>query len=91
MEGYASIKPFDSKMSVPSSTIRPTNVKTWVVTDLQQILTPLFITCDTFALVVPYILLSVFFLHNNDDFVYHQIDTMVSFMTISLYKRHGMS
>ena len=68
-----------------------TTVKKWVVTDLQQILTPSFITVDIFALVVPYFLLFGFFLHKNNDFLGHQIDTMMSFITIVLYKRHGLS
>ena len=49
-------------MSVPSLTRRPTTVKTWVVTDLQQILTSSFITIYIFAIVVPYFV-AVCFLH----------------------------
>ena len=91
MEVDASIQTFDSEMPVPSSTRRSTTVKKWVVTDLQQILTPSFITVDIFALVIPYFLLIFFFLHKNDDFLGHQIDTMMFFMTIILYKRNGLS
>ena len=40
-------------MDVIIPTIRPTNVNTWVVTALQQIVPPLFIIIDIFALVVP--------------------------------------
>ena len=54
MEGYYSIKPFGFAMAVLGSTIRPTTVHNWVVTALQCILTPSFITVDMFALVVSY-------------------------------------
>ena len=55
MEVYSSIEPFDLSIDVPSSTIRPNNENTWVVTALQLILTPLFVTIDIFALIVPYL------------------------------------
>ena len=54
MEGDASREPSYLAMDVPSSTIKPTTVNTWVVTDWQRISTPSFITVDIFALVVPY-------------------------------------
>ena len=60
MEGYASIEPFYFTMDVPSSTIRPTTVNTWVVTFLQLILTPSFITVDIFGLVVKYLFFVLF-------------------------------
>ena len=62
MEGDDSREPFDFPIAVTSSKIRPTTVNTWVVTALQRISTPLFITVDIFALVVP-CLFSVCFFH----------------------------
>ena len=53
MEGYGSRETFDFAMDLLISARRPTTVNTWVVTALQQILTPSFITVDIFALVVP--------------------------------------
>ena len=52
MKGYASIETFYFEMAIQSSTIRTVN--TWVVTALQLILTPLFITVDIFDLFIPY-------------------------------------
>ena len=43
------------QLTVPSSTRRPNALNTWVMTDLQQILTPSFITNDIFAFFVPYV------------------------------------
>ena len=59
IEGYlikfdASRELFGSEISAPSSTRRPTSVSTWLMTGLQQMLTPLFITIDMFSLVVQY-------------------------------------
>ena len=53
MEGYGSRETFYFAMDVLISARRPTTVNTWVVTALQRILTPSFITVDIFALVVP--------------------------------------
>ena len=55
MEWWASREPFYFSMTVLSSTRSPTTVNTCAVTALQLILTPLFITVDIFALVVPLI------------------------------------
>ena len=63
MEGYTSREAFGFAISVLSSTIRPTTLKELVVTALQNILTPSFITVDMFALVVPY--LFAFLLHSS--------------------------
>ena len=49
----AFIKPFGFAVAVLSSTRSYNTVNIWVVTALQLILTPLFITVDIFSLVVP--------------------------------------
>ena len=76
-------------MAVLNSTRRPTTVNTLVVTALQRILTPSFITVDIFALVVPY--LFALFLHNNDDCLGQQLASMLPLMSIRLFKRHDLS
>ena len=53
IEGDASRESFGFSMTVISSTRRPTTVNIWVVTALQRILTPSFITVDIFSLVIP--------------------------------------
>ena len=55
MEIYASRKTFGFSMIVLGSTRRTTTVSKLAVTDFQVILTPLFVTIDMFALVVPYL------------------------------------
>ena len=55
MEIYALRKTLSVSIVVIDSTRRPTTVKNVAVTALQRILTPLFITVDIFALVVPYL------------------------------------
>ena len=53
MEGDTSREPFGFAMAVLGSTIMPTTVNSWLVTAVKLVLTPLFITVDIFALVVP--------------------------------------
>ena len=76
-------------MSVLGSTRRPTTVKKLVVTALQRILTPSFITVDIFTLVAPY--LFALFSHNNYDCLGHQLDAMMPFMLVNIYKMYDMS
>ena len=90
MEGYSSIEPSVFTMSVLDSTTRPNNVKKLVLTVLKCILTPLFVTVDIFALVVPY-LFSVWFVLENYDRLGQKIASMVTFIPIRIYKSHDMS
>ena len=53
MDVYDSIEPFYFSMTVTSSAITPNTVNIWVGTALKWISTPLFITVDIFAVVVP--------------------------------------
>ena len=55
MEIGVSREPFVFSMAVLGSTIRPTTINTFSVIYYQHIMTPLFITLDMFALVVPYL------------------------------------
>ena len=55
MVGDDSGEPFVFVVSVIGSKNIPTTEKNLAVTDLQSILTPLFVTVDIFALVVPYL------------------------------------
>ena len=91
MEGGDSREPFGFSNSLPSSRLRPTTVNTWVMTALQWILTPLFISVDIFALVVPYFFLFDLFLHNNYDCLVHKLDPIMTYMPVRLYKCHDVS
>ena len=53
MERYSSREPFGFTMDVLGSKRIPTTVNTLAVTDSKCILTPLFITVEIFARVVP--------------------------------------
>ena len=86
MEGYASRLTFGFEIDVLGSTIRNTTVKKLAVTDLQRILTPLFITVEIFALFFP-CMFAVFFVHNNDDCLGHNLSEIITFMPVSLHKR----
>ena len=57
MERYNSIEPLSFALDVIGSTRRPTTVKKLAVTAFKPITTPLFVTLDMFALVVPYFLM----------------------------------
>ena len=66
MERYASIETFGFARYVIGSTRRYTIVNKFAVIFLQHIITPLFVSIDMFAIVVPY-LFSVWFINNDDD------------------------
>ena len=77
-------------MAVLGPTRRPYTVNNLAVTDLQRIMTPLFVPLNMFAVVVPY-LFSVLFVLENYYCLVHQLSEMKPFMPIRLYKRHDMS
>ena len=60
MEIFASRNLFGFSMAVLGSTKRPTNVNKLDVTALKHIMTPLFVTLEMFALVVPYLFTFLF-------------------------------
>ena len=64
MVGDDSREPFVFVVSVIGSKNIPTTEKILAVTDLQSILTPLFVTVDIFYLVVTY-LFSIWFVYKN--------------------------
>ena len=55
MEGYGSMETFGFSMDVLGSTKITTTVIKLVMTYLQRILTPLFVTIDIISLVIPYL------------------------------------
>ena len=81
---------FVFSMDVLSSTRRSTTVKKLFVTDFQRITDPLFVTVDSFSLVITYFLW-VFPVHSSDKFIGQKLAVMMSLMPESLYKRHNLS
>ena len=60
----------------------PTTVNIISVTALYHIMTPLFISIGMF---------SVWLVHNNDEWLGYQLAAMITFMPMSIYKRHDPS
>ena len=83
MGKYDLREPFDYSMTVLSSTRRPTTVKTWAVTDLQQNLTPSFIMTPL-LLSFHICLLFALFVQKNDDCLGQKLAKIIPVIPVSL-------
>ena len=60
----------------------PNTVNIMAVTALHRIMNHLFLSLDMF---------DVQLVHNNDNYICYQLDTMMPFMPMRLYKRHNLT
>ena len=82
METYTSREAFGFATDVIGSTRGCTIVNKFIVIVLKYIMTPSFVSLDTFF---------VLLFHNNDDLLGYQLASMMPFMPMRLYKRHDLS
>ena len=81
----APIETFGSAMAVLDSTRIPTSVSKLAIIDFQCITTPSFVRLYMFALIIPYFYC---LLRKNYYCLSKELDAMIPYMPIRLYKRH---
>ena len=82
MEKDASREDFGFARDLIGSTRRCTIVNKFIIIVLKYIMTPSLFSLDIFF---------VWLVHNNDDFLGYQLDVMMPFVPMRLYKMHDLS